>query len=169
MADSLEPLAEVVSADILLDDIDTSKTLTNLGVPHALIGGLAVGMHGHPRATKDVHYLVGREAFVRTTPVLQFREELGAIVRIGIIDFMPIPQNYFDLARFLQIPAKGDIPIIAAEGLITLKLDANRPQDRADVVALMRAGLDTVAVRKYLRLHAPDLLERFAELILAAS
>jgi hypothetical protein len=27
-----------------------------LGVPHALIGGLAVGLHGHPRATKDVDF-----------------------------------------------------------------------------------------------------------------
>ena len=30
-----------------------SRLLTELGVPHALIGGLAVGVHGHPRATKS--------------------------------------------------------------------------------------------------------------------
>ena len=168
MAELLQPLAEAVSPGILADAIESSKTLTRLRIPHALIGGLAVGIHGHPRATKYVDYLVGPEAFVRLTPVLQFREELGAIVRVGVIDFMPVPEKYLDLAEFLQIPAERDIPIIAPEGLILLKLDANRPQDRADVVALIRAGLDTDVVGKYLRLHAPALHDRFGELVHAA-
>ena len=31
-----------------------SARLTELGVRHVLVGGLAVGAWGHPRATKDV-------------------------------------------------------------------------------------------------------------------
>ena len=58
MIGSIEELAEVVAPSVLLDAIDTSRRLTALGVPHALIGGLAVGLHGHPRATKDVDFLV---------------------------------------------------------------------------------------------------------------
>ena len=40
-----------------------SAQLSKLGVRHWLVGGLAVGAHGHPRATKDVDFLVGDEAF----------------------------------------------------------------------------------------------------------
>jgi hypothetical protein len=31
-----------------------SKALTALGVRHVVVGGLAVGANGHPRATSDV-------------------------------------------------------------------------------------------------------------------
>lgn len=53
----------VVSPRILHALRVASKQLTALGVRHALVGGLAVGMHGFPRATKDVVFLVGDEAF----------------------------------------------------------------------------------------------------------
>ncbi len=36
-----------------------SEQLTRVGIRHALVGDLAVGAHGHPRATKDVDFLVG--------------------------------------------------------------------------------------------------------------
>ena len=40
-----------------------SARLTELGVRHVLVGGLAVGAWGHARATKHVDFLVGEEAF----------------------------------------------------------------------------------------------------------
>lgn len=62
-----------------------SEALTSLGVRHALVGGLAVGVHGHPRATKDIDFIVGAEAFATTSPRLTFREELADVVRWGVI------------------------------------------------------------------------------------
>jgi hypothetical protein len=41
-----------------------SATLSELGVRHALVGGLAVGAWGYPRNTRDIDFLVGEEAFV---------------------------------------------------------------------------------------------------------
>jgi len=35
------------------------EAYARLGIRHALIGGMAVGVHGHPRATKDIDFLVG--------------------------------------------------------------------------------------------------------------
>jgi len=148
-----------------MDAVEASKTLTGLGVPHALIGGLAVGMHGHPRATKDADYLVGPEAFLRMTPVIQFREEIGAMAKMGVMDFMPVPQRFEALVELLRVPAGGEIPVIAVEGLILLKLDANRHQDRADIVALLRIGIDASSVTEYLRQNAPELVDRFARLM----
>jgi hypothetical protein len=54
MSSRFEALADAVAPKVLLDAVDASRRLSELGVPHALIGGLAVGVHGHPRATKDV-------------------------------------------------------------------------------------------------------------------
>ncbi len=41
----------------------SSLQLTCAGVRHVLIGALAVGAWGYPRASKDVDFLVGDEAF----------------------------------------------------------------------------------------------------------
>ena len=56
---SIDALRKVVSPVILRRAADISRLLAELGIPHVLIGGLAVGVHGHPRATSDVDFLVG--------------------------------------------------------------------------------------------------------------
>jgi hypothetical protein len=162
---TLEDLAEVVAPSVLVDAIETSTRLANLGVPHALIGGLAVGLHGHPRATKDVDFLVGNEALEQAAPLLVFREELREIVRVGVIDLLPVAPEQSGLREALRLPDSGEIPLIPIEQLVHLKLLANRPQDRADISVLMTTGLDVGTITRYLRRHAPDLLPRFAELL----
>ena len=62
------------AADLgLLDDVVRDPVLkamriaasefSRLGVRHWLVGGLAVGAYGYPRATKAVEFFVGDEAF----------------------------------------------------------------------------------------------------------
>lgn len=57
---SWEELEQVVAAKVL-GRVQTSDRL-RWGIRHALVGGLAVGHHGHPRATKGVDFIVGDEA-----------------------------------------------------------------------------------------------------------
>lgn len=161
----LGSLAEAVAGRVLLDAIEASRRLAELGIPHALIGGLAVGLHGHPRATKDVDFLVGEEAFDRTEPLLVFRAELRDLVRVGVVDLMPLPRGHEELAEYLELPAGNEIPVIGPEGLVLLKILANRPQDRADVSTLLRHGLSVASVTAYLRRYAPALVSRFAEIV----
>jgi hypothetical protein len=158
-------LAEVVAPQVLLDAIEASRRLTELGVPHALIGGLAVGLYGHPRATKDVDFLVADQAFERIAPILVFRAELSDMARVGVVDFMPLPPDQPALAAHLRIPDGHEIPVINPEGLIVLKLLADRPQDRADIKALLNAGIDEATIADFLNRHAPVLVARFAELV----
>lgn len=165
MADLFEALSEVVAAKILLDAITTSQRLSELGVPHTLIGALAVGVHGHPRATKDVDFLVGPEAFESTSPLLVYRPELSEVVRIGVIDLLSVPPEYPSLAEHLQDVEPGTVPIIPIDALILLKLHANRPQDLADVIALLKSGVNAAKVTDYLRDVAPALASKFAELV----
>jgi hypothetical protein len=60
-------LLEGVVAPEVLDAMKVaSAVLKRVGVRHVVVGGLAVGANGFPRATKDVNFLVGDEAFERT-------------------------------------------------------------------------------------------------------
>lgn len=165
MSDGWDRLAEVVAPQVLLDALETSKRLTELKVAHALIGGLAVGLYGHPRATKDVDFLVADQAFESTAPLLVFRPELRDLARVGVVDFLPLPPDHPALATSLRLPSSDlEVPVVSIEGLVVLKLLANRPQDRADLQALVTCGMDTNAVVSFLSAHAPDLVPRFAQL-----
>lgn len=164
MSRSLEVLADVVAPSVLVDAIDASQRLAALGIPHALIGGLAVGLHGHPRATRDVDFLVGDEAFERKTPVVIFRRELADIARAGVIDLMSVPPQHDELRSLLAVPERGEIPVIPVPALVLLKLLAGRPQDLADVHALLNAGADIHEIRTYLGEHAPQLVPELAKL-----
>ncbi|MEL6348373.1 MAG: hypothetical protein AAFV53_35010 [Myxococcota bacterium] len=160
----VKTLTEVVAPAILTRAEHTSALLRDLGVPHALIGGLAVGVHGHPRATKDVDFLVGVEAFKTTEPFLIYREELKELARIGETDIMYIPDRFPGLAEELRL--EDDIPIISLPGLILMKLDAFRARDQEDVRSLLQVHPSQIrAVRDYLQRQAPELTIRLAEVL----
>jgi hypothetical protein len=61
----IDVLRDVVAESIVDRAIEVSRRLQEPGVPPVLIGGLAVGLHGHPRATKDVDFMVGNESSQR--------------------------------------------------------------------------------------------------------
>ncbi len=161
----LHELGNVVAAKVIEDAIEIGELLARLRVPHALIGGLAVGLHGFPRATKDVDYLVGSEAFEKTTPLLVYRSELKDRIEMAVVDLLAVPDAFPCLADQLAVVEVGEVHVVAPEALILMKLSANRPQDRADVAHLLDAGVDERRIASYLAEHAPDLLNRFAELV----
>jgi hypothetical protein len=163
--DDIGVLEGIVAAEVLIDAVETSALLQQLGVAHALIGGLAVGLYGHPRATKDVDFLVSEAAFDRTEPILVYRAELGPHVRMGVVDLLAVPRTRPCLARLLNVPAEGRLPVIELPALVLLKLDAGRAQDLADVNALLDAGADYDAIGQFLAEQAPDLVDRFTELL----
>jgi hypothetical protein len=161
---SWEDLAQVVAPKVLVDAIDTSERLRSLGIPHALVGGLAVGLHGHPRATKDVDFIVGSAAFASIKPILSFREELSGVVRWGVIDLLAALPDDPPLEGALQMPAPGEVPVVPVEVLVLMKLRAQRPQDEADVAHLVTAGMDVRGVLEWLSARAPDHVPAFSRL-----
>lgn len=161
----LKELAHVVAPKVIDDAIEVGQLLARLGIPHALVGGLAVGLNGHPRATKDVDYLVGPEAFEMTTPVLVYRDELKDRIVMGVIDLLAVPDDYPSLVEELAVVEVGEVHVISVEGLILMKLAANRTQDRDDVERLLAAGADDGRVAAYIAEHAPQLLSRFSEIV----
>ncbi len=161
---SWEALAQVVAPRVLEDARRVSERLTELGVPHVLVGGLAVGLHGHPRATKNVDFLVGPAAFATTTPLLTFREELADVVQWGVIDLIAALPEDPPLSAEVTLGSPGVIPVVGIEVLVLMKLRASRTQDIADVEALVRAGADIAAILAYLREHEPRHLPAFGRI-----
>jgi hypothetical protein len=157
-------LEQVVARRVLDDALRVSSALTALGVPHALVGGLAVGVHGHPRATKDVDFIVGPQAFATTSPLLTFREELADVVRWGVIDLIAaLPDDPVLMAELVE-GTSGSVPVVGIEVLVLMKLRASRSQDLADVEALVRAGADVGAVLAFLTEHEASHVPAFGRI-----
>lgn len=146
--------------------IKTAAQLQQLGIRHALAGGLAVGDHGYIRATIDVNFLVGEEAFEHHGGLVTFKPGVPIEVDDIRIDYLSPLALGAQLEETLTTPlvSKG-IPIVPVEVLIYLKLVAKRRKDMVDVVELLRVGADAKKVRHYLQQYADDLLPLFAELL----
>ena len=165
----LRLLDDVVSPRVLAAMRRASSALTSLGVRHALAGGLAVGAHGYARNTRDVDLLVGDEAFERHPGGLVTLKPGVPIQIDGVgVDLLSTSGDDAFLERSLPQPVEGEIPVISAGTLVYLKLKSPRLKDRADVVELVKAGLDVPSVRTSLERDAPSLVDKLDECLAQA-
>jgi hypothetical protein len=166
----LKPVAEVVSERVWRAMADASKSLSALGVKHALVGGLAVGAHGWPRATRDVDFLVDDSAFVKSDAGLVILRAGIPVQAHGIaVDTVSVRDDERHLLLAIEAAEISEgIPVLSIEALVYLKLASPRSQDRQDVLQLVRAGADLERVRKYLDANAPKLREKFEAIVRAA-
>jgi hypothetical protein len=133
------------------------RTLDECGVDYALVGGLAVGVWGAPRATKDIDLLIRPEDLARAKDSLrqvgyrlealpmQFSDgmQMQRVSKVGAgllmtVDFILVNPN-LEPAWESRTRRETDvvaISVISREALIAMKLAAGRPQDQADVVSL---------------------------------
>ena len=126
--------------------------------PYALAGGLAVAVWGAPRATADIDLLV-REVdlpllveiaracgFVAAALPMRFPD--GMVVRritklegaeALTLDLLLVNENLEQVWQGrVRVPREGgEMSVVSREGLIQMKLTANRPQDIYDVQRLM--------------------------------
>jgi len=152
-------LKGVVAAEVLEAMEVASSALKAAGVRHVVVGGLAVGANGFPRATKDVDFLVGDEAFVHHAGgIVTFKGELPIQVKGVAVDFIGAKPEEGFLAAALEAPPGS---FVEGPPLIYMKLNSPRLKDRADVIELIKAGLDVDACRAYLSAHAPSLVAEF--------
>ncbi len=134
-------------------------------IAHALIGGIAVGLRTRPRATKDADFILHAPAFsfpglledlvfdgfeidVIDT-IRRWSADRFVVFYLGPvrIDWMqPILPLYARvLAAAKREPWLGSqVSVATAEGLILTKMVAFRPQDQADIVALLAANRDAI-------------------------
>jgi hypothetical protein len=160
-------LDDVVAAKVLDAMKSASLALTSLGVRHVVVGGLAVGANGHPRATKDVDFLVGDEAFEQH-PGGFVTMKPGVPIQVNgvAIDLLSVQAGEEHLATALDAPMGS---MIEAPQLVYLKLKSPRQKDRVDVIELVKAGIEVSACRAYLAKHAPALTALFEDAVLKAA
>lgn len=154
----LSLLEGAVSEKVLAAMRAASAQLSRLGVRHWLVGGLAVGAYGHPRATKDVDFLVGDEAFEHHGGGL-ITMKPGVPIQVAgvVVDHLSAQPDEAFLTRQLPEPSHPLEPA-PIEVLVYLKLKSPRLKDRADLVELIKAGADVARCRAWLRANAPALL-----------
>lgn len=142
-----------------------TRELAREGIAHALIGGLAVGEHGYPRATTDVDFIISADDFPKI---------VGASLAVGLtkkvsgvrVDFITVEPEEPFLEDAIH-DARGSPPIIPAGALVYLKLKAGRRRDQSDVVEMVkRGGVNVEQVRRYLtRIGADEILADFESLV----
>ena len=160
-------LVDVVGTEVLDAWKVASEALVRAGVRHVVIGGLAVSAHGHPSARKAVDFLVGEEAFHHHPGGLVTMNPAIPIAVNGVaIDYLSPRPDEGHLASAL---AASPGTFIDVARLVYMKLKASRMQDRADVVGLVKAGLDVDACRGYLLANAPALVTAFDDLVAKAA
>jgi hypothetical protein len=133
------------------------RSLDAVGVDYALVGGLAVGVWGAPRATKDIDLLIRPEDLSRakdaaracgyTLEALPMRFADGMEMRrvnklvggqLMMLDFILVDHNLEPAwqSRERRDTESTPIFVVSRDALIAMKLAAGRPQDQADVIKL---------------------------------
>jgi len=152
---------ENISPKVKSGAIQAHLALRDLGIPHALCGGLAVAAHGYLRATKDVGFLTGDDVFEKRGSILIHRSGVPVFVDDVPVDYVPaVPGS--NLEEILQV---DELVVIPVNVLIQMKLIAGRAQDRLDIVELVKAGADPIEVEKHLEQVQPALVRKFRNLI----
>jgi hypothetical protein len=149
-----------------------ARRLKRASIPYAVIGGMAVHLHGHHQATGDVDVLLTRAGFS------DFRERFVP-KKYGTVPNRP--RWFVDLANEIRVsirvtgsfPGSGEpgpiafpspeqvsetipnIRVVNFRTLVQLKLAAGRYQDLAEVISLIRVhNLDeSFAERLHRSLH----------------
>ncbi len=155
-------MSEAGPAPTLIEAVDRMRdAFARFGVSYALIGGMAFGLQVRPRATKDAHFLIAvpqirlpalLDDLVENGFSLNPRTVIEEFVQHHMTHFVfsgaridwlkpvvPAYQHVLDHAReepFLGKPLR----LASPEGLILLKLTASRPQDVADIAAILAAN-----------------------------
>lgn len=159
-------LRDVVAPRVLAAMEVASEALARAGIRHVVVGGLAVGANGYPRATSDVDFLVGGEAFEHHPGgLVTLRAGVPFQVNGVAVDFLSADASEPFLDQALSAPpgSFADPPL-----LVYLKLKSPRLKDRADIVELIKAGIDVDACRAFLTANAPDYLSDFNDAVVRA-
>lgn len=151
------PLDPVTELEGLIDAFEAA------GIGYAVCGGLALAVHGYPRATKDIDLLIRSEAVDEAVTVAKLvgfdvparkmtfglragtpREiqrvskldpETGALLPLDLIMVNAELEQVW-ATRMTLHAGKRRMTVVSREGLATMKRIAGRPQDLVDLARL---------------------------------
>jgi hypothetical protein len=152
-----------MALDIIAELEGLVDALDAEGVDYAVCGGLALGILGHPRMTKDIDVLVlhedlqnalaiaNKQGFDVPARPMVFRAglpeeqqmhrrskldpETSALLPVDFLVVLPIFEDVW-AGRIGASYRERTIKVVSPEGLATMKRLAGRPQDLVDIAAL---------------------------------
>jgi hypothetical protein len=159
-------LIDVISPKVLQALHLASEALSKAHVRHVVVGGIAVGANGYPRATKDVYFLVGAEAFHHhANGLVTMRPDIPFQVNGVAIDLLSPEEGEDFLEQTLEaIPGT----MMEAAPLVYMKLKSPRRKDHVDVIEMIKGGIDVKQCRAYLVTHASHLVAAFDDSVTQA-
>lgn len=169
MLRSLSELADAGVHPRVVDAVrSVSSRLQREGVRHAVVGALAVGVYGWPRATRDVDLLLADDAWNHhpdgsMEPRIELPEEVDGVG----IDYLPldVAGEFLSVAFERPLVSEG-VPIAPPEVVACTKLLRLAMRDQADLVEMIKAGVvDVGMIRAFLVAHTPMLVGRWDALI----
>jgi predicted nucleotidyltransferase len=156
-----------------------AASLDDVGLTYAIIGGLAVILRGHDRATQDVDavaldldekldaFVMAASArgltlrisngveFARANRVLLLQAPDGTGIDVSM-GMLPFEEEVARRATWLGVGDGVTVPVASVEDLIIMKLIAGRKRDHEDVDSLVELypGLDRERVRQVVSEYA---------------
>jgi hypothetical protein len=140
------------------------QAFDDAGIDYALCGGLALAVHGVPRATRDIDLLAQPADLDRIREVargcgftiealpMHFSSSGLSVQRFSklggahplMLDILLVNEALEPVwrARTRVAYEDGGVSVVSRQGLITLKLSAGRPQDLVDIQQLEALGDD---------------------------
>jgi len=152
-----------VALDLIAELERVIDALDAAGVEYALCGGLALAVHGHPRATKDIDILLRPEALdeglaaARTVGFdiparkMTFGLKTGHVREVQRVSKLDPETGQLLVLDFLLVNAELEsawsgriavrsgerhLTVVSRDGLATMKRIAGRKQDQADLAKL---------------------------------
>ncbi|HMG72954.1 MAG TPA: nucleotidyl transferase AbiEii/AbiGii toxin family protein [Pyrinomonadaceae bacterium] len=154
MLDLYEELRSVIAA------LDQNE------IDYALCGGIALAIYDRPRATVDIDLLIAADSLdevVEVAKALEYKvrgldmtfandtieirrvskidQETGFVLSLDLLLVTPKIQQIWD-SRVRANWEGGKLSVVSREGLIALKKLSGRPQDLADISALLEDAHD---------------------------
>ena len=153
--------------DLFAEVVALTSALDVAGIDYAICGGVALAIHGVPRATKDIDVLAREADLPRLRDVVRACgftiealpmtfsssgvsirrftkvESDGATLMLDVLVAEgPLEVVWQTRTRVAFAGARqtGAVSVVSRDGLITLKLAAGRPQDIVDVQRLQEAS-----------------------------
>ncbi|MCX6837003.1 MAG: hypothetical protein NTX35_04230 [Verrucomicrobia bacterium] len=141
------------------------QALNTANVPYAVCGGMAMAVHGYPRATKDIDLLIhpddlprievlvkqagfdvpgGTQTFKHGTPeetrVVQFSKlEDTEYLTLDLLLVTAVFESVWE-SRQKAVLSEMDFQVVSRDGLAKMKTLAGRTQDKADLEKLAEVG-----------------------------
>ena len=145
--------------DLFAEVVGLAGALDAASIDYAICGGIALAIHGAPRATRDIDILARESDLSRLRTVLHARgftiEALpmifsstgvsiqrftridpdGATLMLDVLLAEGALATVWDTRTRVTLEL-GELSVVSRDGLISLKVTAGRPQDLVDIQRL---------------------------------